>query len=92
MTPGVGLALISDSFRRLTGRRLIAAEDDVETALWNAPRAIVAHGTEPDPIFFYGNAFALKLFEATPPPFAECLPACRPSRCCARSGAGFSIA
>jgi len=32
-------------------------------ALWNAPRAIVAHGTEDDPIFFYGNRQALRLFE-----------------------------
>jgi hypothetical protein len=31
--------------------------------LWNAPRAIVAHGTEADPIFFYGNRLALELFE-----------------------------
>lgn len=32
-------------------------------ALWNAPRAIVAHGTEDDPVFFYGNRLALQLFE-----------------------------
>ena len=32
-------------------------------ALWNAPRAIVAHGTEDDPIFFYGNRLALQFFE-----------------------------
>ncbi len=31
-------------------------------ALWNAPRAIVAHGTEDDPIFFYGNHLALQWF------------------------------
>jgi hypothetical protein len=31
-------------------------------ALWNAPRAIVAHGTEADPVFFYGNRLALELF------------------------------
>jgi hypothetical protein len=31
-------------------------------ALWNAPRAIVAHGTEEDPVFFYGNRLALQLF------------------------------
>jgi hypothetical protein len=31
--------------------------------LWNAPRAIVAHGTEADPVFFYGNRLALELFE-----------------------------
>jgi hypothetical protein len=32
-------------------------------ALWDAPRAIVAHGTGDDPIFFYGNRLALQLFE-----------------------------
>jgi len=32
-------------------------------ALWNAPRAIVAHGTEADPVFFYGNRLALNFFE-----------------------------
>ena len=32
-------------------------------ALWNAPRAIVAHGTEADPVFFYGNRLALQFFE-----------------------------
>jgi hypothetical protein len=32
-------------------------------ALWNAPRAIVAHGTEDDPVFFYGNRLALQFFE-----------------------------
>jgi hypothetical protein len=31
-------------------------------ALWNAPRAVVAHGTETDPVFFYGNRLALELF------------------------------
>jgi hypothetical protein len=32
-------------------------------AIWNAPFAIVAHGTEADPVFFYGNAYALRCFE-----------------------------
>jgi MEKHLA domain len=36
---------------------------ELRNALWNAPRAIVAHGTENDPIFFYGNRLALQLFE-----------------------------
>jgi hypothetical protein len=36
---------------------------ELRTALWNAPRAIVAHGTEADPVFFYGNRLALQLFE-----------------------------
>ncbi len=35
----------------------------LRSAVWNAPRAIVAHGTEGDPVFFYGNRLALQLFE-----------------------------
>jgi hypothetical protein len=35
----------------------------LRAALWNAPFAIVAHGTEADPVFFYGNAYALRCFE-----------------------------
>jgi hypothetical protein len=42
-------------------------------AVWNAQRAIVAHGTEDDPIFFYGNRLALQLFEMSFDEFA-CLP------------------
>lgn len=38
-------------------------EDDIQTALWTAPRVIVAHGTEADPVFFYGNRMALEVFE-----------------------------
>jgi hypothetical protein len=61
------LRLIVDSYRRLTGKALIAdAPSDtaaLRDAIWNAPRAIVAHGTEDDPIFFYGNRLALQLFE-----------------------------
>lgn len=55
------------SHRRLTGRCLLDAEPSGEAALrqalWDAPRAIVAHGTEDDPVFFYGNRLALQLFE-----------------------------
>ena len=31
--------------------------------LWSAPFAVVAHGTEADPVFFYGNRYALECFE-----------------------------
>lgn len=58
------LELLVTSYRRLTGRELpLAPADDLATALWLAPAAIVAHGTEPDPVFFYGNRLALALFE-----------------------------
>ena len=61
------LRLIVDSYRRLTGRPLLGivpdAAHELALALWHAPRAIVAHGSEADPIFFYGNRRALQLFE-----------------------------
>lgn len=58
---GARLALVTESFLRLTGRPLLA--DDTPRALWEAPRVIVAHGTEADPVFFYGNRMALQAFE-----------------------------
>jgi hypothetical protein len=58
------LELLVRSYRLLTGRELpLAPATDLPSALWLAPAAIVAHGTEPDPVFFYGNRLALVLFE-----------------------------
>jgi PAS domain-containing protein len=61
------LRLIVASYQRLTGKVLLETTpsniDRLRLALWNAPRAIVAHGTEDDPIFFYANRLALQLFE-----------------------------
>ena len=57
------LPLIADSYRRRTGRSLVRAGDDLAAALWWAPRVVVAHGVEDDPVFFYGNRRALELFE-----------------------------
>lgn len=57
--------LIHKSFERLTGRTLVANNGDIKAAMWEAPRVILAHGTEADPLFFYGNEMALKLFEVT---------------------------
>lgn len=54
---------IGASYRRLAGRPLVAGGDDTVGGLWAAPFAIVAHGTEADPIFFFGNRIALTLFE-----------------------------
>jgi hypothetical protein len=64
------IALIAESFERLLGRSLVPPGSDVLAALWEAPQAIVAHGTEADPIFFFGNRAALELFETTPEAFA----------------------
>ncbi len=57
------IACIGESYRRLTGRSLIAPEGDPVAALLSAPLAVVAPGTEPDPIFYFGNARALAVFE-----------------------------
>ena len=56
------LALIAQSYQRLTGKPLLETPFDA-LALWHAPQAIVAHGTEQDPVFFYGNRLALQSFE-----------------------------
>jgi hypothetical protein len=64
---GSRLALICESFLRLTGRPLIGETGaGVAEALWRAPFVVLAHGTEPDPLFFYGNRLGLELFEMTP--------------------------
>ncbi len=57
--------LIIDSYGRLVGRPLLEHGEapDPWTALWLAPKAIVAHGTQADPVFCYGNRMALELFE-----------------------------
>lgn len=57
------LVLLAASHHRLTGRPLVDAGGDLRRALWEAGTVIVAHGTEPDPVFFYGNQRALTLFE-----------------------------
>lgn len=67
------LALIVESYQRLTGKMLLEAFDP--ELMWHARCAIVAHGTETDPVFFYGNCTALQLFEMS---FSEFV--CLPSR------------
>lgn len=61
------MRLIASSYRCLTGKELIpsveVAAPALRRAMWELPRAIVAHGTEADPVFFYGNRLALQLFE-----------------------------
>lgn len=73
------MRLIVSSYQRLTGKALIDnVPSDIaalRAAMWNTPRAIVAHGIEDDPIFFYGNRLALQLFEMS---FGEFV--CLPSR------------
>lgn len=57
------IALVADSFVRLLGRPLVEVGSDPVAVLWRAPRVIVAHGMEEDPVFFFGNACALNAFE-----------------------------
>lgn len=63
------IAQIAESYSRLVERPLIKrggeGSADVVAALWHAPLAIVAHGIETDPVFFFGNACALTAFETT---------------------------
>ncbi len=63
---GPRLGLIAESFLRLTGRALLDETGDLAHAAWRAGFALLAHGTQPDPLFFYGNRLALELFELTP--------------------------
>lgn len=57
------VAMIARSFALLLGRPLVQAGDDLLQAMWEAPRAILAHGTEDDPVLFFGNRYALDAFE-----------------------------
>jgi hypothetical protein len=59
---GDRIGLIAESFARLAGKPISASKYPLEQAMWATNRAIVAHGTQPDPLFFYGNLSALKLF------------------------------
>lgn len=55
--------ILCASYQHWTGRPLIDAGDtDAVQQLMRAPFAVVAHGTEADPIFDYANACALRLF------------------------------
>jgi len=58
--------LLRASYHHWTGRDLLPeALDDQQaiTALDLADFAVISHGTQPDPVFNYGNQTALALFE-----------------------------
>ena len=62
--------LMANSFQRFSGQSILAGVDTdglpdmaLAEAMFMAPQAIVSHGAEADPIFRYGNAQALKLWE-----------------------------
>ncbi|TVP93915.1 MAG: MEKHLA domain-containing protein [Planctomycetaceae bacterium] len=54
-----------DSFRKCTGRELIARTTPAEEllTLWKAPRVVAFHDTQDDPVFRYGNLAAFRLWE-----------------------------
>lgn len=59
-------AILLDSFAHWSGRQLLPRSGDAVVdarALFNAPFVVVSHGAEVEPIFNYGNALALRLFE-----------------------------
>lgn len=58
--------ILLDSFAHWSGRELLPRSGDTVAdarALFGAPFVVVSHGTEAEPIFNYGNALALRLFE-----------------------------
>jgi len=59
------IARIAASHVALTGRALADPAPDPVAALWRAPLAIVAHGTEADPLFFFASKMALDRFATT---------------------------
>ncbi|CAI6086011.1 hypothetical protein COHCIP112018_04874 [Cohnella sp. JJ-181] len=57
--------LLAESYRRLTGKSLIVAAPDADLVplLYDAPFALLSHGTENDPVLNYGNKTAQSLWE-----------------------------
>jgi MEKHLA domain len=59
--------LLTDSYTRLLGASLVPPEHDNSfAARWlyeEAPFCVLAHNTDPDPIFIYGNKRAQTCFE-----------------------------
>jgi MEKHLA domain len=60
-------ALLAGSYSRLVGKQLVPLEHDDQNAVrWlyeKAPFCVLAHSTDPDPIFIYGNKTAQTCFE-----------------------------
>jgi MEKHLA domain len=57
---------ILHSYQHWTGESLFdlsASPEEIAQNLFDAPFIVISHGTEPDPIFNYGNSRALELWE-----------------------------
>lgn len=66
--------LLCSSFERWTGCQLVPGEstaNGLAARLFHAPFVLASHGTENDPMFNFGNAAALNLFEMTWDDFAQ---------------------
>ena len=76
-------SLLWRSYHRWTGRHLLLARPPttelLARALFDAPFALLSHDTQEDPVFNYGNATTLRLFEMSWERFTRL-----PSRCSAR--------
>lgn len=62
------IELLRHSYKHWTGRDLlpeVTSPIDAVGALYDAPFAVLSHGTQADPLFNYGNRLALQLFEMT---------------------------
>ena len=60
--------ILCASYQQWTSQRLLDIDpqsDGLVERLFHAPFGLVSHGTEADPIFNFGNAAALKLFETS---------------------------
>ena len=58
--------LLCSSYQRWTGKQLISGHEkkgNLALALFEAPFALVSHGTETVSVFNFGNKIALELFE-----------------------------
>ncbi len=64
MTPDPALfSLFAGSYARLTGERLVPEGCGAAWLYFDAPFAVVAHDTQPDPRFIYANRTAQACFE-----------------------------
>ncbi len=55
--------LLTTSYRRLTGTPLVPPGCDATWLYYEAPFAVLAHNTDPDPRFIYANKAAQACFE-----------------------------
>lgn len=68
------IRLLLNSHRHWLGRELISrggTPEEEARRLFEAPTVVVSHGTEADPVFWFGNRRALELFEMDWPAFTR---------------------